>query len=200
MLKAKSVNEGIRLEKIKILFQFLIMLVASVVLGVCLSRLFSDELRARAFSDIIRHFSAQAANSSASSLFFKYLSFSLFDIISILSLVIFSFSFINYVVSDIIIVIYGTRLGIGASLALALQDIQVFEKIIFFSFRSLIIILIIIFCYKMALYSLELRRFSSNGRFAADKRKTISIIAFALAFLGLILIINGLYCICLYIF
>ncbi|MBE6576673.1 MAG: hypothetical protein E7653_00870 [Ruminococcaceae bacterium] len=196
-MKYTKSSDEIKLEKIKILFQFAIMLIASIVLGVCLARVISIDLRSTATANILRHFSPQGTKGVGD--FLEYLRYSAFDVIVVVLLVIFSFSFINYIISDIVIVMYGAKLGIASSLLLAIPEVRAFDRFVFFTFKPLLLILIVLFSYKMALFSLEIRRFSNNGRLVADRRKTLSMLLASLAFIGLILIINGLYCLCLYI-
>jgi hypothetical protein len=174
------------------------MLAASVFLGVCVSRLFSEQMKIQALNSILCHFSPQRSGEAFLGGFFNFLKFSAPDFFAALIALIFSFSFINYVISDMIIVIYGVKLGIGCAL-IAATGISGIDKLIYFAFRPLLVILIVLFLYRMALMSLSIRRFTQNGRFAPERRSTLTLLLSTLCFCGVIMIINGLYCLCLYI-
>ena len=60
-------------------------------------------------------------------------------------------------------------------------------------------ILMLVLAYKLAVYSMDIRRFSSSGRLMADKAKIVKMIFATVAVMGSILAVNGLYCLCLYI-
>lgn len=199
MLKIiRNISEA-SLEKIKIISQFVLMLAASVVLGVCISKAFSAQFMGAALSTILRHFSPHAENVILKDAFVRYVLFTLPDIITAIILLIFSFSFINYIVSDVVIVVYGVRLGIAASLVSAMQEVGMFDRVMFFVLRSVIPLLVLVLSYKLASSAVDIRIFSSSGRLISDKTKIIQMFLTTLAFVGLVLLLKGLYCLCLYI-
>jgi hypothetical protein len=197
-LKQVRIPKAIRIERYKIAFQFFLMLTASIICGVCLTKILSEGLRSNAYEKIIRHFISAKIPRTFFEYFVDYIKMSSMDILIILGIFIFSFSFINYVVTDILIVFIGMRFGFGAFLLSSTLNVSFTDKMAFYIFKIIIIVMMFVFSYMMAVYSLEIRRFSSNGRLINSKRKLGSMIICFVTFIGLILISNGLYCLCIY--
>ena len=190
-------------EKNKIVFQFALMLIASVIGGICFSNLLSDSALEKAMMKIISHFEASAKSSTGfSGLMLEYINFCLSDIICAVALFIFSFSFVNYIVSDAVLVFLGFRYGMNAAIIklASFSVIGVGNSLSYWLLRAVILSVFMLFSCRMAFYSLTLRKFSPNGRLVVDRRALISEIIYLLTVIGLLLMINGLYCIFVFVF
>ena len=197
MLRQNRDTNNIRLERCKIAFQFTLMVVASIICGICISRMLSDTFISTATNKICQHFFTVKVPRAFFEYFVDYLKISAFDIALITLILIFSFSFINYVISDLILVFAGIRLGFFARL-IATSGITFADKVAFYIFKPITMAMLFAFSLLMALHSLEIRRFSSNGRLIKNRKKLYSMLICSITFIGLILISNGLYCLCIY--
>lgn len=190
-------SKEIKKEKAKILFQFTLMLVASVVCGICFSQLLSENTLFEISKEIQLHFSSFFGNCYyVEDYLGKLLCLSSSNLISILILFIFSFSFLNYIISDIIITFHGFCFGMNFSLfrMISFPQIGTRSSLLYLVSHFLLLLLLSFYAYTMALYSLKLRLFTNNGRAIVSKKLLFKIILFTLTILGTILIINGLYC------
>lgn len=173
----------IRLEKQKIVFQFTVVLIASFVAGTLFIRLISDEALRTISERISNHFLSEASKS----FFFKNCTV---DILCVFILYLFSFSFINYVVSDIIIAFTSFNFGIFSRLCILFNN--QFSILIFF--KLVLLLLIYIYSCKIAMDSLKLKKFLPNGRISIDNKTFTKITVLTVSVIAVILIINGLYC------
>ncbi len=189
-------SKEIKKEKAKIVFQFALMLVSSVVCGVCLSRLLSEATFVKIGNKIQLYFSCFFDGCNKwQDYMSSFLPLNFFDVLCVLILFIFSFSFLNYIVSDIIIILCGFSFGINLSVFCAFfSQIGISSSLLYLICKFLILILISSYAWIMALYSLHLRRFTGNGRAIINKRTLLLVSVLTLTVLGTILMINALYC------
>ena len=198
-----GVSRDAEIEKAKIIFQFVLMIVASFIGGILFARLLSDTAIDKLSQNVISHFSLQLRErfyiGELIEAFFKVCRV---DVACVIILFVFSFSFVNYIVTDIVLIFCGFRVGINVALmySISLSNIGYANSIIFFIFKAILIATLLFYACKMAISSLHLRRFSENGRMIADRRLLASVVLFAATVLGLTLIIDGLYCLLIYIF
>ncbi len=187
-------------EKKKIIFQFILMLVSSVIGGICFSKLLSHEMTETAILRISHHFSVSYLNDFGFSEFLKeFFELCLPDIICISILLLASFTFINYMVTDFVLVFLGFRYGINSAL-LNIADISISTSLLFCVLRIIILAIFLVYSCRMAFYALSFRRFSSNGRLVLSKSKLISAFIFTLTVIGAIFIINGIYSVFAFVF
>lgn len=189
------------LEKNKIIFQFALMLIASVIGGICFSNLLSEVALEKAALRIISHFGVSSDN-GFSRLVWQYLGVCLPDIICALVLFLFSFSFVNYVVSDAVLVFLGFRYGVNSAIIkiTSFSVVGVGNSLSYWLLRAAVLTVFMIFSCRMAFYSLSLRKFSQNGRLVLDRKALLSQMIYTLTVIGLLLMINGLYCIFIFVF
>lgn len=190
-------------ERCKIVFQFVLMLIASVLCGIFFTRLLSDEYLNSVLFDISKHFNAPFRElGEPREILMRYLSYCLSDLCCIVLVYLFSFSFINYAVTDMVIVFCGFKFGLSAALIWKITFVRIgfANCILFFALRGVLLVILLIYSYRMAIYSLHIRRFSSNGRAMIGARDFLNILLLSISVLGSILIINGLYCLLIYIF
>lgn len=185
-------------EKKKIVFQFALMLISAIIGGFCFSNLLSDSAVSDATLKMTEHFGVSLIKGAdISDAFLGYVRFCLPDMICVLLLFVFSFSFVNYVVSDAVLVFLGVRYGINSAIIriASFSVIGVGNSLAYWLLRAATLALFMIFSCRMAFYSLTLRRFSANGRLMIDKRALLSQVLYALTVLGSVFMINGLYCV-----
>lgn len=190
-------SRDIKTEKAKILFQFILMLIASVVCGIFFSQLLSENVLFEINKKIQLYFSSFFYNCYyAEDYLDNFLYLSSFDLISAFILFIFSFSFLNYIVSDIIIISHGFCFGMNLSIfkMISFSQIGTSRSLLYFVSRFILLLLLSFCAYTMALYSLRLRLFTNNGRAIINKKLFLKMFLFTLTMLGTILMINGLYC------
>jgi len=197
ILKITHSIKSLEVEKIKIVFQFLLMLSASFICGICLLNIITQEAVNNAFLVICRHFTSPFEGSV--SFFHKlrsYLTFCLSDILSVLLLFIFSFSFFNYFASDIVIIYQGFAFGVNASLLCCVGSayVSIVHIFAYVLCRLLIIISLVVYAYKMSCYSLNIRKFSARGRITLSFKSFVNMFVSMIAVIGFILIVKGLYC------
>lgn len=190
-------KHSIRTEKEKIIFQFTLMLIASIVCGMLFSKLLSDSALQSSADKIVRHFCNQDIDGNMLSAFKKYyILFCIPSIICVAVVFIFSFSFVNYVVTDTVLVFLGFRYGFNSALIAvsALSKIGIFHSLVYWILHAVIIAVALIYSCRMAFYSLTLRSFSANGRLIVERKALLSSLIFTLTVVGLILIVGGVYC------
>lgn len=188
---------SVKIEKEKIVFQFILMLIASAVCGICFSKLLNGTALQNVADRIIRHFCTPYAGGSTLSVFRRsYILFCIPNIICVVAVFVFSFSFINYVITDIVLAFLGFRYGFNSALIAvsALSEIGVFNSLAYWVLYAVILAAVLFYSCRMAFYSLTLRSFSANGRLIVEKKALLSSLLFALTVIGLILIVGGVYC------
>lgn len=193
-------KKSIEVEKTKIVFQFTLMTVASAIAGMCFPRLLTSNAIGNITGNTVKYFNTHLIGSEVIN---EFLRLSLVDVTCILILFIFSFSFINYVVSDLTLIFISFRFGINAAVIklASFELVGVGASLCFWLLKGIALPAFLIFCCRMATHSLQLRRFSSsNGRMIINKKATGAMLTITLTMLGTVLIINGLYCLFLYIF
>ena len=196
-------NNSEQLERSKIIFQFVLMLIASILCGVFFVQILSDSYLDNVLVNVSKHFNAPfKGHTDIDGVLSSYLAYSFSDICCIVIIYIFSFSFISYIVTDITIAFCGFRFGVGIALLwrLAFVRIGFFNCGVFVVLRLLMLVILLIYSYKMAFYSLRIRISSTNGRAAIATKGFFSTLIFSASVSGAMLIIDGLYCLLIYIF
>ncbi|MBQ8818744.1 MAG: hypothetical protein IJZ83_09210 [Clostridia bacterium] len=183
-----------KMEKYKIIFQFALMSLASVIAGICLAHLLNESALEKTLQKIILHFK-DSRGSSFSESALKYAYICLPDIFSIALIFIFSFSFINYVISDFVLVFVGIKFGINASLIklMGFEEIGIINSLSYWLIRFVLLIALTAYSCGMAFYSMEIKKFTQAGRIILNKKTTLLSILLTLTFIGLIFMLNGIY-------
>ncbi|MBO7310048.1 MAG: hypothetical protein J6U86_01500 [Clostridia bacterium] len=181
------------IEKKKILFQFALMMISSVIGGISFIKLMSKEMLDGISESITQHFSISLSSGMTFSEYIgKYFSLCLADLTCIFILLVSSFTFINYLVTDGVLVFLGFRYGINAAL-LSVTSVGGGTSLCFWILRALILFVFFVYSCKMAFYALSFRRFTSNGRLVLNKSNLLPAFVFTATVIGFILITNGLY-------
>lgn len=176
------------IEKEKIIFQFTLITTASFIAGILFINMLSDNYIATVVSGILKHFSQNVTLKTFGKQLIDQV---LPDIICVALLYIFSFSFINYFATDIILAFLGMRVGIYVCLCV-IARIGVLPVIL----KLLITILILIYACQTAIYSLSLKKILPNGRVSINIKAfliitllTVSMICLALVLSAVILLL-----------
>lgn len=178
-------------ENKKILFQFILMLVAALIGGICFIKAVEPHLPPVALNKILANFSNSPLNYVTFGGFIQAVfKAALPYFISTLLVFIFSFSYVCYIISDIILALNGFAAGVSmALLCVSAPQIKMFSATVFII--SIILPLIVLFCftYYSALFSLNIRVRSSNGRMILPPAKLLKFILKTLTALGTYIII-----------
>ncbi len=191
-------------EKAKIIFQFSLMLVASVIGGICFSRFVGENAINGMAARLYGHFfQALPAENLLSNFFIRLLRTVLCDILCISIIFVFSFSFINYIVTDAVLIFTGFKFGMNAAvIKLATSDtLGVGNMLTYLLIRGVLLPIFLVFTCRMAIYSLKLRRFSGdNGRIALNTKSLFLMLRETLTMLLAVMVFNIFYCVFVYIF
>ena len=206
-MKNQAINthnslSALNAEKIKILFQFSLMLCISFVGGIMFSNLFSEHLYNNALHKITAHFNySYSILSNDLNIVFSYLKFCIWDILCVFIIFAFSFSFVNYVISDLILVANGFKLGISLSVIWKLTFVRIgfINCLLYVAYNLVLLPLLLIYTYKMAVNSISLKKVSNVGRIIVNRSVFIKMMISSLSFLGLVFIIDGIYFLLIYI-
>ncbi len=191
-------------ETVKIIFQFFLMSIASVAGGICLAHMLDSTTVDKLSYRLSAHFASELPQTSPISFLFGIiLRTELADLLCIALLLIFSFSFINYFISDIILVFLGVRYGINSAIIFcyAFTVVGLGNSLCYWLCKGVLLVLILIFACKIAILSLKLRRFTvSDGRIRLDHATVFSMLKLTFSFVCATFLFNGLYCLFIYAF
>lgn len=184
----------------KILFQFALMLVASFFGGICFVREFGINFSYKIWDKALLHFSSsQAPDMPLSHIISDALSSSLIYVISLLLIFIFSFSFINYLVTDIVLAANGFCAGLCITMVyICRKQIGIPGFLAFGLFVIASLVTVFLFALRMAIYSLELRLDTANGRMRLEPRLIARIALTLLSTLGTLVLLGFLHCLILF--
>lgn len=206
--KASASKESLKLERAKIAFQFLLMTVCSLIMGILISGGLSDSFYSDAVTGISAHFENAFLN--CHTFYDKVLHvvlYSLSDLICLTIIFCVSFAVFNYVVSDFVLIYNGIKFGFLTSFLskylfgrVASYNINTVEFFTVVFFKVTTLILILDYAYRAAVYSIGLKETKFNGRPSVKLRVLFPFCINTLAYMGSIIILNGLYCWLIYIF
>ena len=196
-----------KLERLKIGFQFLFVLVFSSTVGIILARSVSDNFYANWVFRISTHFETVFIN--CTSLFDYVLAvcrYSLFDLVSVIIVFAVSFSVLNYILTDIVLLYSGVKFGVSVAFLVeflkrssSVYSVGRVRLFIFILFEFAFLALLFAYSYATARSSARLREVSSVGRPNLNATEVLKFSAKALAYVGAVLILNFLYCFLLYV-
>ncbi len=195
-------RELIRIEKLKIAFQFLLMTVCSLIIGILISRALSADFYENSVLGVSSHFETIFINCSVA---YDYIlciaAYSVYDLVCIIGIFLVSFAAFNYVATDMILVYCGLRFGLSVSFLSAFiknasfaYSIGIIRYIVFIFFKIAVLLLILNYAYIAAVSSISLRRTASNGRMVISSGALLRFMVYTIACAGSVLILSGLYC------
>lgn len=200
-------NDPLSIERAKIGFQFILMTVCSFLMGALLISFLSEEFYAKSVLRVSTHFETVFINcSELREYIFSVLLYALSDIISIAVVFVVSFAVFNYIASDIVLIYNGIKTGFtvfflysfvsNASLA---YNIGSLRYLIFVFFKAVILLLILDYSYRSAVYSAKFKTFNNMGRPNINPKVLFPFILNTLTYIGSVIILNALYCWLMYI-
>lgn len=180
-------------EKAKIVFQFSLTLIASVIAGIYFTRLISDAFWADSALRLYSYFKTPFENTAIG--FLKNcLRACISDILCISLMFIFSFSFVNYFATDLILLFIGFKYGLNCALIMSGgSSIGIGNSLSFLILKGSCLAVILLYSCRMSFYSLRLRGVWSAGRLRLDRKIIFSATIFTLAVSGVLLLIGALY-------
>ena len=179
-------------EKSRIVLQFFITLTLAAVIGILYCTYSDGALERAIHQKALAHFYLPI---KIKDIFDALIQLSEFDFACCVALVVFSFSFLNYIVSDIIMLLYGLKFGMIIALVSSSNDtIGAFASALFIVLEASVLLTIFVYTCKMAILSLDIKKCIQGSRLKLNKK-----IIFALTFntvtaQGTILFINLLHC------
>ena len=195
---------SIELEKRKIIFQFTLMLIGSLICALLFTELLGEGAINSSTERIVRHFSVNSEQALTLRTFsLMLLRTFCVEIFGIIITFVFSFSYINYLVSDVILIFLGFRYGLNAALVklATFRAVGIANSLSFWVIGALQSALILYFSYRMGVYSIGMRKFSSeSARTVLDIRVVLSSVLLTLTSLLATLGLGALYCLILYVF
>ncbi len=191
-----------RLERIKILFQFILMLVCSVIIGWLVVNSLTETFYQNSVLGVSTHFETVFINCKT---FYDYIKeillYALSDILSVFVIFVVSFSAFNYLVCDLLLVYNGLRIGTSVSFLSAFISNSIFAYnigllrfVVFVFFKAVVLMLMLDYAYRAALYSQKLKLTAPNGRPNVKVKVLLPFIVYTLTYIGSVIIINGVYC------
>ena len=179
------------IERKKIFFQFLLMLIAALVGGICFVKCFEQDISYDIRSKIINSFSEVSFTDLETTSFLRNVFFSCLPYFcSTLIIFLFSFSYVSYVLSDIILALNGFFTGILITLvALCLTPKYFISAAVFIICTITSLLILLYFAYTCALISLGIRLRSSNGRMIFSHKKLLYATVKTFATLGTFIIL-----------
>lgn len=205
---ANSKNDKVALEKMKIAFQFLLMVLCSSIIGGIVSKSLSRDFYLASPGMISKHFDGIFLNCYDFLDFASYiLNYAAIDIISFLVIFAVSFAVFNYVATDFVLLFGGFNFGLSviflsefANSAELGYSIGYLRYFIFVFFKLLVLVFLFDYSFKAAKISITLKKTGPIGRPRVKLKVLFPFIVQTLTYLGAVIIINGLYCFFIFIF
>lgn len=202
VFRSDSNGNSLKLENIKILFQFLLMLICSLTIGGVLIKSLPETFYQSLIVRVSAHFETVFINCDGIYDHIKtILLYALSDILSVAIIFVVSFSAFNYVLSDFLLVYNGIRTGASVcflymfiSNPVFVYNIGLLRYIVFLFFKAVILILIFDYAYRAAVYSRKLKITTPSGRPNIKIKVFFPFVMYTLTYIGSLIIINGAYC------
>lgn len=200
-------NDPLSVERAKIGFQFVLMTVCSFLMGALLISFLSVEFYSQSVLRVSTHFETVFINcSDVKDYIFSILLYALGDIISIAVVFVVSFAVFNYTVSDIVLIYNGIKVGFAVFFLYSFvsntsiaYNIGVLRYIIFVFFKAVLLLLILDYSYRSAVYSAKFKSVNKAGRPDIKPKVLFPFMLNTLTYIGAVIILNGLYCWLMYV-
>lgn len=194
-------NSPQRTERIKILFQYTVMLAGSVVMGMAVPSFLGDTALASIANTVTQHFDNPFSLCQTLSERIRLIAYySLTDWILIAISFLFAFSILNYLISDVVLAYAGFRFGFSVSilyhmLRAPLQEflIRVSHLVAFAVFKTLILICLFVYSCLLTVHSYRLKQSANHGRASIHMDLLLPLIACTLTASALIFLIHTAY-------
>lgn len=196
-----------RIEKIKIFIQYLLMTVSACVGGGAMTFFLKDQTFVSSFYRIFCHMDAPFAQcQTVPECIFLVLQYSASDFAVATSLLIFSFSVLNYLISELLLIYEGVKFGFSTVLLVRMVSSASLSKYISFFFvvlycgiSAFLLLGCFLYALKLSYASLTVKCFyTPNGRLKIPQKIGLSLLASFFKYCTWILFWNILYCIILF--
>lgn len=179
-------------EKSRIVLQFFLTLITFIFIGVLYCVYFDSTLESVCHQKTLAHFYLPL---KVGDIFNGLLLLSRFDSICLAVILVFSFSFLNYIATDIILIIYALKLGIVIALVISMNGIiGALPSALFIILEITVLLTAFIYACKMAIASLEIKKCALSGRLKLNKKVVFEVIYNTVTAQGTVLFINFLHC------
>ncbi len=195
-------DNKLKIEQMKILFQFIIMAVCSSVIGALILGWINGDLISNMTVMVSTHF--EEIFKGCENLFdhlSTVLIYALPELICILVIFCASFATFNYIATDIVIFFCGFKIGMSVLfLASFLPSYATAYHVgykMFFAFVLLklsVLIFLVKYSYTAAKYSYSLKKITFYGRPNIKMKVLFPFLISTLTYIGSVIIINGIYC------
>lgn len=194
----KNMNLSFKQSNKKLLFQYMLILISSLCIGIFLPRFLGEDFLQSLYQKIALHFQAPVYGVEKTSdwinIIFKY---SLSDIICICIVSLLSFSSLTSIVSGSVIVYVGIKIGCQISLVYLtfIANIEYppsfAEMCVFFILKTLIVLFLMRYIVYSSLFSSTVCYSDSNNEFVL---RTLKFIVTSLLYICIFLFFYGIYC------
>ena len=194
-------RDSVRVERLKIAFQFFIVTAVAFVIGIIVSRSLSSDFGEGFTVDVSSHFENLFINCAT---IYDHveclLKYSAVDVICIGAIFLVSFAAFNYIVTELVLLYCGLRCGISVSFLSGFvgaseyaYSVGILRYLVFVFFKTAVMLLVLYYSYTAAVFSGSLRRTMQSGRMVISPKSALKFFVFTLACIGSVLILLGLY-------
>ena len=173
------------MEKKKIIFQFSLVSLFSFASGIIFVSFASHEFLSYVVQNI---FYASAVGGSFTNILLKKCSG---DIFVITGLFVFSFSYINYLITDFALFYWGFKLGFYSRI-FYISHMSYRRMFAHITAICILLVIYLVFSCSLAIKTLYLVKHRANGRVSFDKRCLLSIMVLSISALGATFVINSI--------
>ncbi len=191
-------------EITKILFCYSLVLFFALAIGICIFNILGQATKDLIKNSLLLHFEAiLPSNNKIEFLWYRTLRLDLCEFICIISVILFSFSFINRLVSYSVILFIGIRFGL---FAYAIWDLGILEiglgnSLCFWLLKGIMLIIIFKYICKISYLSLNSRHYSpQSGRVLMKKNTLLSMLTQTVYTVASLMVLGGIYCLFIYAF
>lgn len=197
-----------KLERCKIIFQYSLVIVVAILCGYLFIGLVSEDVLMSVVEKVSYHFEIPFIECSEVYEIFEIIwKFVFSDIACVIVLFISSFTIVNYLISDFVLLYIGFNFGASLSILVRLFEGEIsnvrytpgaFNSLLFIFTRLVYIILIFWFCLRIAGFSYNLKSFNISGRVSVSIPILLVLVITTLVLLFTIVLLKGLYCLLIY--
>lgn len=194
----------IKAETKKIIFQYTIVAMASLLIGGCFSYLISNGILLTFGEEIKNHFLLEIKpDRQLDSILIYTAYYSLFDLLCVFLGFCFTFSIFNYLASDIILLCKGFSVGFSTAVfyrCVSQYSVTDYRSLIIFAILKIFtLIFITVFLCGLSIHSVQLKIFLPNYRFKLEIKSLLFIILYTICGVGTAFILNAIYCFLIFI-
>ncbi len=191
-------------EKLKIVFCFSFLVAVAFFGGICLFRILGQDTKELLKNSILLHFDAILPNTDkALFLWHRTWRMNISEFVCVFLVLLFSFSFISRLVSDIVLMFVGFRFGLCASAVynLGFSRAGFGNSLCFWLLKGLMLWFIYNYACKITVLSMNSRHYSAeNGRIMMKRSALLSMLGLTVFTACALILLGGAYCLFIYAF